>query len=147
MSRKRRNPTEDEPVPPGATRRALDADRDTGRGSPGSATGGIEAAGTPGGGTEIGGLAGTTIGDGAPINSDLDRGMETDFPQNKDLDEDDFERDIPLADIPVNDPGTARTSTPDVPPGTSHRGDSTIGADPFPGHSRRKSRRKGRQSS
>lgn len=41
-------------------------------GVPGSAAGSITAQGTPGGGSEAGGLAGTNVGDGAPGNVDLD---------------------------------------------------------------------------
>jgi hypothetical protein len=125
-------------VPPETLERLAGSDC----GAPGSATGGIEASGTPGGGTEIGGLAGTNIGAGAPINTDLDRAMETDFPQNKDLEEDDAEREIPFADVPTYDQGVARTTLPDVPPGTSHRGDSTIGSDPNPATSRRHRRKR-----
>jgi hypothetical protein len=139
-------PPPGEEVPPGATRKAFDRPMDPGGGPPGSASGGIEAAGTPLGGTEVGGLGGTTIGDGAPINTDMDRIEESDFPQNKDIDEDDFERDIPLADIPVFVRGL-RTSTPDVPPGTSHRGDSTIGSDPEGRPRRKKPPRKRRKKS
>jgi hypothetical protein len=34
--------------------------------------------GTPGGGTEVGGLAGTNIDDGDPVNTDIDRAMGSD---------------------------------------------------------------------
>ena len=42
------------------------------RGTPGSGGGGIHAAGTIGGGSAVGGLAGTNLGDGAPGNADID---------------------------------------------------------------------------
>ena len=45
----------------------------TSKGKPGSATGGIHAAGMPGGGAAIGGIAGTNVGSG-----DVD-GLETDL--------------------------------------------------------------------
>ncbi len=129
------------PVPPGATRRAFEQYRRDGddEGPPGSATGGIDASGTPGGGTEFGGLGGTNIGDGAPGNTDLDRAMETDFPQNRDLEIDDIEREFPLAGEPQYDMGNAETASPDVPPGASQRGDSTIGT-PAPKSSKRRGR-------
>jgi hypothetical protein len=44
----------------------------TGRRPPQSAAGDIHAAGTPGGGTAAGGLAGTNIGHGEPDDADLE---------------------------------------------------------------------------
>lgn len=41
-------------------------------GPPGSGAGDIHAAGAPAGGSAVGGLAGTNIGDGSPENADID---------------------------------------------------------------------------
>src|SRR5579884_4079471 len=70
-------PEKPETIPPGATRKALERDRrqafddEVDRGDE-------DAAGTPGGGTEVGGLAGTNIGDGASNNADLEETMGSD---------------------------------------------------------------------
>src|SRR5262249_51242717 len=60
-----------QPIPPGATLRALDNDVPYDQTS-GYSPGEEDAAGTPGGGTEVGGLAGTNVGDGAPENAHLE---------------------------------------------------------------------------
>jgi hypothetical protein len=57
-------------IPPGATKKASDAQLPR---NAASDLGDPHAAGTPGGGTEVGGLAGTNVGDGAPENADLER--------------------------------------------------------------------------
>lgn len=62
-----------EPIPPGATRRAFDSDLRPGE-QP-SPAGDEHAAGTPGGGTEFGGLAGSNFGDGNPDEADLEHAM------------------------------------------------------------------------
>src|SRR5919204_5493582 len=73
---KRTPNTGNEEIPPGATRKAFDRE-DNGGGPPGSPLGDRHAAGTPGGGTEIGGLGGTNIGEGSPQNADLEQPMGT----------------------------------------------------------------------
>jgi hypothetical protein len=65
------------PVPPGATKRASDHDLRPGE-PPDRTPSGEEAVGTPGGGTEVGGLAGTNIDDGDPELTNLDRAMGSD---------------------------------------------------------------------
>ncbi len=67
-------PRRPEPIPPGATKRASDHDLRPGE-PPSAMSSDEEAIGTPGGGTEVGGLAGTNVGDGAPVNADLERAM------------------------------------------------------------------------
>jgi hypothetical protein len=64
-----------EPIPPGATRQASDHDLRPGESVPRSPQD-ADAVGTPGGGSEVGGLAGTNFGDGDPENSDLGATME-----------------------------------------------------------------------
>ena len=94
------------------------------------------AAGTPGGGTEVGGLAGTNIGDGAPGNADLEDVMGgSDF--DADIQED-AESGGPYGGLSGGavggTPAEKRASGGNVhggiAPGGTHRGDSTVGADP-----------------
>jgi len=122
-------------VPPGATRRALDSQRPNDQ--PGDRVPGDEdAAGTPGGGTEVGGLGGTNIGDGAPENAHLEEAM------GSDVDEYDEDRSTPPYAGPSGGavggtPAEGRSSGGNVHRGIAprgvHRGDSTIGTDPNSG--------------
>jgi hypothetical protein len=74
-------PKRPEPIAPGATRRASDHDLRPGE-PPSPLPDDEDAAGRPGGGSEVGGLAGTNVGDGAPENADRDRAMSgTDDPE------------------------------------------------------------------
>lgn len=76
-NRRRKDKERTNPVPPGATKAA--SDHDLRPGEPSDRTPSGEAAvGTPGGGTEVGGLAGTNMGDGDPVLTDLDRAMGSD---------------------------------------------------------------------
>src|SRR6516164_9192655 len=61
-------------TPPGTTKKASDRTARPG-GPPPSRLGDRHAAGTPAGGTEVGGLAGTNVGDGDPENADLNEAM------------------------------------------------------------------------
>jgi hypothetical protein len=73
-SRQTKDKEKTNPVPPGATRKA--SDHDLRPGEPADRTpAGEEAVGTPGGGTEVGGLAGTNVNDGDPALTNLDRAM------------------------------------------------------------------------
>jgi hypothetical protein len=123
-----------DPVPPGATRRALDRE-DNGGGPPGSPLGDPHAAGTPAGGTETGGLAGSNVADGSPLA------------EGEDLRREGFEEKGPPYAGPSGGavggtPAEGRASGDVIPgavnhdlfsPGTgSTRGDTTIGADPTP---------------
>jgi hypothetical protein len=65
------------PIAPGATKAASDHDLRPGE-PPDRTPTGAEAVGTPGGGTEVGGLAGTNIDDGDPALTNLDRAMGSD---------------------------------------------------------------------
>jgi hypothetical protein len=120
------------PVPPGATRKAFERE-DNGGGTPGSPPGDRHAAGTPGGGTEFGGLAGTNIGEGSPENADLERPMGTGVPE-EDIEEEGPPYAGPSGGAVGGTPAQGRSSGGRVhrgiaPEGT-HRGDSTIGGDP-----------------
>lgn len=104
---------------------------------PGSAAGDIDAAGTAGGGTEVGGLGGTNTGDGAPENADIDEAMGDAIPTN--------EREN-TARGPYGGPtggavggaianrrATGGKTRGGMRPGGVHRGDSTIGTNPDSG--------------
>ncbi len=123
------------PVPPGATRKAFEREN-CGGGPPGSPLGDRHAAGTPAGGTEIGGLGGTNIGEGSPDDVDLERPMGTGV---ADADEDDIEEQGPPYAGPSGGavggtPAERRSCGGNIHRGLasegSHRGDSTIGGDP-----------------
>ena len=123
-----------EQVPAGATRKALDNDRPYD--DPGDTMRGDEdAAGTPMGGTEVGGLGGTNIGAGDPDNANLERSM------GSDVDRDNEETSPPYAGpsggAVGGTPAQGRSSGGKVhrgiAPGGVHRGDSTIGTDPNSG--------------
>src|SRR5207237_2168389 len=62
-------PPRREEIPPGATRRAFDRE-DNGGGPPGSPLGDRHAAGDPAGGAEFGGLAGSNVDDGTPVEGE-----------------------------------------------------------------------------
>ncbi len=104
-------------------------------GPPGSGAGGIHAAGEPGGGSAIGGLAGSNEGDGTP---DLERLEEAGGSGNFDqrLAEEDEEAYSGHAGGAVG--GTpagkrargGRTHGGIAPEEETHRGDSTVGSDP-----------------
>jgi len=167
MARTRQGPHKEkkrpsEPVPPGATRAALDRLKpprpgapqggEPSGGDPGSGAGERHAAGTPGGGTEVGGLGGSTVGEGAPENADLDAALgsatsDSDLEEgtaNQVLDTDTGQ--IREADAPyAGSAGGAVGGTPagkrsrggrthrGIAPGGSHRGDSTLGSPPDKG--------------
>jgi len=121
-----------EDIPPGATQRASDRTSRPG-GPPPSDLGDRHAAGTPGGGTEVGGLAGSNIGEGTPDEPELEAAAAGPVPDNEDED----------GGPPYSGPsGGAVGGTPaqgrssggrihgGLRPGGQHRGDSTVGADP-----------------
>lgn len=76
-STRRKDKDKTNPVPPGATKAASDHDLRPGE-TPDRTPSGEEAAGTPGGGTEFGGLAGANIDDGDPVRAPIDRAMGSD---------------------------------------------------------------------
>jgi hypothetical protein len=91
------------------------------------------AAGTPLGGTEVGGLAGTNIGDGDPDNANLEEIAATGPSANEQTEEQD---DIPLAGpsggavggTPAGKRSAGKQRRPGTAPGVDRRGDSTIGS-------------------
>jgi hypothetical protein len=76
-NQRRKDAEKTNPVPPGATKAASDHDLRPGE-PPDRTPAGEEAVGTSGGGTEVGGLAGTNIDDGDPVLTNLDRAMGSD---------------------------------------------------------------------
>jgi hypothetical protein len=98
------------------------------------------AAGTPGGGSEFGGLAGTNADDGAPENADLNDTMGG---GDNLVQEEDEGGGPPYAGPSGGAVGGAAAEGRSkggnlrgqrgLDPGGSHRGDSTVGADPDKG--------------
>ena len=128
---------DEQPPEAGATRQALDNDVPYDQSS-GYNPGEEDAAGTPGGGTEVGGLAGTNIGDGAPENAHLEEAMPGNGPDEydagNDMDEGDAALGGPSGGAVGGTPAGKRSSGGHrhrgIAPGGEHRGDSTVGADP-----------------
>lgn len=122
------------PVPPGATKAASDHDLRPGE-PPDRTPSGEEAVGTPGGGTEVGGLAGTNLGDGDPVLTNLDRAMGSDA-RGEDSEENDPAYAGPTGGSVGGTPAQGRASgghqRHGVSPGGVPHGDSTIGHDPSP---------------
>jgi len=122
-----------EPIPLGATRRAMREIPLPGGGPPPSDLGDPHAAGTPGGGSEIGGLAGTNIGEGDPDVPELDETLGSGVnPENEE------EEGPPYGGIsggavggtPAEGRSAGGHTRGGINPGGSHRGDSTIGSKP-----------------
>ena len=119
-----------EPTPPGATRSAFDHDLRPGEAA--DDAGDPTAQGTPGGGSEVGGLAGTNVGDGAPENADLEDTFAG--PDRYDVEEDGPSYAGPSGGAVGGTPAEKRSTGGHVrgglAPGAGHRGDSTVGTDP-----------------
>jgi len=123
-----------EPTPPGATRAASDHDLRPGE-TPDRTPSGEEAVGTPGGGTEVGGLAGTNRDDGDPALIDIDRAMGSD-----DRGPEEEDGGPPYAGHSGGAVGGAVAQGRakggheghGIRPGGEPHGDSTIGHDPTP---------------
>ncbi|HTU90929.1 MAG TPA: hypothetical protein VMF69_12700 [Gemmataceae bacterium] len=127
------------PVPPGATKAASDHDLRPGE-PPDRTPSGEEAVGTPGGGTEVGGLAGTNIDDGDPVLTNLDRAMGSDA-RGEDSEEGEPPYAGPSGGSVGGTPAQRRASgghqRHGFSPGGAPHGDSTVGRDPTP-HTRQK---------
>jgi hypothetical protein len=117
-------------IPPGATKRASDSDLRPGERP--SKLGSHHAAGTPGGGTEVGGLGGANIDEGSPNNADLEETMGTG------TNEPEAEGGPPYSGVsggavggsPAEGRSAGGNTEHGIAPGGVHRGDSTIGASP-----------------
>jgi hypothetical protein len=120
-----------ERIPPGATQRA--SDRTARPGGP-RATDLDDryGAGTPAGGTEVGGLAGSNEGDGSPEDVDLSTAAATGTHSPE------AEGGPPYAGpaggavggTPAEDRAAGGRTGSGLRPGGTHHGDSTVGADP-----------------
>jgi len=106
----------------------------------GDEAGDIHAAGTPGGGSAYGGLAGTNIGDGDPDNARLEDALGSGVRENEELSSEEL-REEPADDAYSGAAGGAVGGTPAnkrarggrgarFAPDEPHRGDSTIGSEP-----------------
>jgi hypothetical protein len=119
-----------ERIPPGATQRASDRSARPG-GPPATGLDDRFAAGTPAGGTEVGGLAGSNEGDGSPRDAELATAAAADT-------QPEAEGGAPYAGIsggavggtPAEDRSSGGRTGGGLRPGGEHRGDSTIGTDP-----------------
>jgi hypothetical protein len=121
-----------ERIPPGATQRASDRTARPG-GPDATELDDRYAAGTAAGGTEVGGLAGSNEGDGSPDDVDLASASATGThpPEAED-------GGPPYAGpaggavggTPAEERSSGGRTGHGLSPGGSHRGDSTIGADP-----------------
>lgn len=122
------------PIPPGATQKASDRTARPG-GPPATPTGDRHAIGTPGGGSEVGGLAGSNVGDGAPDNVDLEEVMGSGV-QGENIEEEGPPYGGMSGGAVGGTPAEKRSKggklrgDEGIRPGAGHRGDSTIGADP-----------------
>jgi len=134
MARDRSGRDADDPNGPPVeiTMTDLEADEDrSGRGG-----GDIHAAGTPGGGTAWGGLAGTNVNDGDPDNADLEDAMGAGIHDTGEETEEEGAEPLSGATGGAvgGTPAGLRASGDNIhrglAPGMSHRGDSTIGSSP-----------------
>jgi len=104
---------------------------------PGSGAGSIDAAGTAGGGSEVGGLGGTNVGDGAPDNADIDEASGNAIPTNERENTGRGPYGGPHGGAVGGAIANGRVSGGKVRgglrPGGVHRGDSTIGTNPRSG--------------
>jgi hypothetical protein len=115
-------------TPPGATRAAFDREANGGV-TPGSPPGDRHAAGDAGGGTEIGGLAGSNIGDGEPFEDE--RPWEEEYgPENGPYA---GHSGGAVGGTPAQGRAEGGNISGGVSPGSGEtHGDSTIGAEPTP---------------
>jgi hypothetical protein len=103
-------------------------------GPPGSGAGDRHAAGAIGGGSAVGGLAGTNVGDGSPENADIDAAAGSgQFDAVLDADDEDAYSGIAggaVGGSPAGKRASGGRTERGIAPGGSHRGDTTIGSDP-----------------
>lgn len=108
-------------------------------GPPGSGAGDRHAAGEPGGGSAVGGLAGTNIDDGSPDNADIEAaGGSSDFDRALDANDEEAYTGIgggAVGGTPAGKRARGGRTGGGIAPGGVHRGDSTVGSDPQRGDS------------
>lgn len=120
--------------PPGATNRASDRDERPGR-LDHTPLDDRHAAGTPGGGSAVGGLGGTNIGEGHPedvpdLNERLGSGTDDRAPGEDGGPPYAGPSGGAVGGTPAEDRSTGGRTGHGIAPGSSHRGDSTIGSNP-----------------
>lgn len=102
--------------------------------APGSGAGDVHAAGATGGGSAVGGLAGTNVGDGSVENADIDAAAGSgNFDVGLDADEEPAYAGSAggaVGGTPAGKLATGGRTDHGLAPGGVHRGDSTIGGDP-----------------
>src|SRR5207248_3871468 len=95
------------------------------------------AAGTPGGGSAVGGLAGTNIDEGSPQNDDLEKhegsGVEDNVPDQESEDAFAGPSGGAVGGTPAGKRSRGGQTHHGLRPGGVHRGDSTIGTNPDSG--------------
>jgi hypothetical protein len=103
-------------------------------GPAGSGGGDIHAAGSTGGGTAIGGLAGTNLGDGSIENADIDAAAGSGkFDSDLDADQEPAYSGISggaVGGTPAGKRASGGRTAHGIAPGGVHRGDSTVGGNP-----------------
>lgn len=106
-------------------------------GPAGSGAGDIYAAGAPGGGSAVGGLAGTNVGDGSPDNADIDAaGGSSEFDVALDADEEEGYAGVSggaVGGTPAGKRARGGRAGGGIRPEGGHRGDSTVGGNPSRG--------------
>ena len=94
----------------------------------------VHAAGTPGGGSAVGGLAGTNIDDGSPNNADLEDALGSGVRDTAGEEESGPAYGGHAGGAVGGTPAEGRAAGGHVrhglAPGSARRGDSTVGADP-----------------
>jgi hypothetical protein len=135
-----RVPTQGDPsrVSGGTTTKASDRDeRPDGKPRHTPAGTSPSAAGTPGGGTEVGGLAGTNINEGSPQNADLEyyAGSEAEefAPEKEGGEPYAGHAGGAVGGTPAGGRASGGQTHRGLRPGGVHRGDSTIGTNPNSG--------------
>lgn len=101
---------------------------------PGSGAGDPHAAGAAGGGSAVGGLAGTNTGDGSPENADIDAAAGSgDFDRRLDEQDPEFysgRAGGAVGGTPAGKRARGGRTSAGLAPGGVHRGDTTIGGNP-----------------
>lgn len=132
--RERKRPAGDgrERIPPGATKRASDRTARPGGPEP-TELDDRYAAGTPGGGTEFGGLAGSNTGDGTPEEAELEAAAGSGLygPDNEDGGPPySGHAGGAVGGTPAQGRSSGGRRPRGIRSGGTHRGDSTVGSEP-----------------
>lgn len=102
-------------------------------GPPGSGAGDSHAVGAIGGGSAVGGLAGTNVGDGSPENADIDAAAGSgNFDVDVDAEDDAYGGFTggAVGGTPAGKRARGGRTGGGIAPGGIHRGDTTVGGNP-----------------